>query len=180
MKPKLTIGVSILISLLLVAFGLLYGNVSGYADERAHVTALLAGESGLTAVLGYRAADGLNLCVVADRHIPGDADATALRSAANALRSGETSLTALKLKDGNLSTAFSTLATRLAATPSLTASQRDRQYLSMLTADFAQCGENAIFATYNKAAADFNQKLQTPVLGDVARFFGVKPSELYE
>ena len=50
----------------------------------------------------------------------------------------------------------------------------------MLTADFAQCGENAIFATYNKAAADFNRKLQTPVLGDVARFFGVKPSELYE
>ena len=41
MKPKLSIWGSILISLVLVVFGLLYGNVSGYADERAHVTALL-------------------------------------------------------------------------------------------------------------------------------------------
>ena len=44
MKPKLTLGVSILIALVLVAFGLVYGNVSGYADERAHVTALLEGD----------------------------------------------------------------------------------------------------------------------------------------
>ena len=81
MKPKLTLGVSILIALVLVAFGLVYGNVSGYADERAHVTALLEGDGGLETVLGYRAADGLNLCVIAARHLPDAPETPALRHA---------------------------------------------------------------------------------------------------
>ena len=85
MKPKLSIGVSILISLALVVFGVLYGNVSGYAGERAQVAALLSGTGGVGAALQYRASDGLNLCVVAERHIPGDPGVAALREAALAL-----------------------------------------------------------------------------------------------
>ena len=50
---------------------------------------------------------------------------------------------------------------------------------AMLTDDFAQYGQSAIYATYNSAAEAFNAKLQKPVLGDVARFFGVAPCELY-
>ncbi len=179
MKPKLTIGLSILISLVLVAFGLVYGSVRGYADERARVTDLVSGENGMTAVLGYRASDGLNLCVVAQRHLPGEESVATLRAAANALREDETSLAALKAKDRALSEAFTAVAEALRKRDSFTQSQRDTQYLSMLTADFAQYGENAIYQTYNKAVTAFNQKLQTPVLGDVARFFGVKPCESY-
>ena len=49
----------------------------------------------------------------------------------------------------------------------------------MLTDDFSQYGQSAIYATYNKAADAFNRKLATPVLGDIARFFGVTPCEAY-
>ena len=179
MKPKLTIGLSILISLVLVLFGLLYGNVSGYADDRAHVNALLEGDSGLKTVIGYRASDGLNLCVVADRHIAGDESVSTLRAAAKALREQDSSLAALKAKDDALTTAFTAVATQVRASASFAASARDVQYLQMLAADFAQYGENAIYTTYNTAVAEFNQKLTTPILGDVAQFFGIKPCELY-
>ena len=179
MKPKLTIGLSILISLLLLAFGLVYGSVSGYADERAHVNALLEGDSGLLTVINYRASDALNLCVVADRHIAGDADVAALRAAAKALRETEPSLAAEKIKDDALTAAFGAVAAKLQASQSFAQSARDRQYLEMLSADFAQYAQNAIYATYNKAAADYNQKLTAPVMGDLARFFGIKPCELF-
>lgn len=87
MKLKLPIGVCVLISLALVVFGLIFGTVSGFADERRQVTALLEGENGLMDVLSYRGADGLNLCVVARRHLPqADEDVTALEAAAKALR----------------------------------------------------------------------------------------------
>lgn len=180
MKPKLTIGLSILISLLLLAFGLVYGDVSGYADERAHVNALLEGDSGLLTVVGYRASDGFNLCAVAERHLTGDADVTALRQASNALRGEAASMKSVKAKDDALTAAFTAVAAKLRASDSFAASDRDRQYLEMLTADFEQYGQNAIYATYNTAAADFNHKLTAAFPGEVARFFGVKPCELFQ
>ena len=179
MKPKLTIGVSILIALVLLVFGLVYGNVSGYADDRSHVNALLAGDGGLLTAVGYRAADGLNLCVVADRHLTGDADVATLRSVAEVLRGGIPELATVKTRDGELATAFSAVNRKLGATESFQQSARDRQFLEMLNTDFQDYGQNAIYATYNKAALDFNQKLMKPVLGDVARFFGIKPCELF-
>lgn len=178
MKPKLTIGAAVLISLVLVIFGLVYGSASGYADDRAHVEALLEGDSGLTTVLGYRASDGLNLCVVADRHLTGDADVATLRAAAETIRKGGLGLKTLKTEDENLAAAFSAVAQKLDAT--VTQNDRDRQYLAMLIADFDQYGENEIYAAYNKAAVEFNERLNVPVLGNIAGFFGVKPCELYE
>lgn len=179
MKPKLPIGVAILISLLLLVFGLVYGDVSGHADERARADALLRGESGLLTVIAYRAADGLNLCVVADRHLAADADVEALRAAAAALRKGSGALPAVKAGDQTLAGAFGAVAAKLRATPSFQQSERDRQYLEMLSADFSQYGQNEIFDAYNKAAEAFNQKLLETLPGKLARFLGVKPLELY-
>ena len=179
MKPKFTIGLSILISLVLVIFGVLYGNVSGYAGERARVNALLGGESGVGAALQYRASDGVNLCVVAERHIAGDAKVAALREAAAALRGAPLVPSALKGKDAALAAAFAATADALGQSDSFKASARDVRYLAMLTDDFTAYGQSAIYATYNQAADAFNRKLQAPVLGDVARFFGVSPCEAY-
>lgn len=179
MKPKLTVGVSILISLALLAFGLVYGNVSGYADERAHVAALLSGENGIASALGYRASDGLNLCVVAERHIAGDPAVAALRKASLALRAQGQTAPALRQADAALEAAFTGVALALRANPGFTASARDTKYLDMLAADFAEYAQSAIFGAYNEAAEAFDQKLQTPVLGDVARFFGIAPCEKY-
>lgn len=179
MKPKLSLGLSLLIALVLVVFGLVYGSVSGYADERAHVNALLEGDSGLLTVVGYRASDGLNLCVVAERHLAGDTRVAELRAAAQALRQTGQTLPALKQHSDALTDAFSAVADALRANPDFLASARDQQYLNMLSADFTQYGEHEIFKTYNAAVESFNQKLNTPVLGDLARFFGIRPCEAY-
>ena len=179
MKPKLSLGLSLLIALLLVAFGLVYGSVSGYADERAHVNALLEGDSGLFTVVGYRASDGLNLCVVADRHLAGDARVAELRAAAQALRQTGQALPTLKKQNDTLTAAFQAVAEALRANSGFLASARDQQYLDMLSADFTQYGEHAIFNTYNAAVESFNQKLNSPVLGFLARFFGIQPCEAY-
>ena len=65
MKRNLPTGACVLIALALVAFGLIYGTLTGYGEERAQVEALWSGENGLSDVLSYRGADGLNLCVAA-------------------------------------------------------------------------------------------------------------------
>jgi len=180
MKPRLSVWWSLLICAVLVVFGLVYGNTSGYADERARVNALLEGDGGLMTVLNYRASDGLNLCVVADRHLTGDADVETLRNAANAQLSQQSSVQAARARDKALADAFSRVSNKLAADAGFSASARDVQYRQMIAADFEACGQSDIFAAYNKAAAEFNRQLSVPALGDAARFFGVKPCELYQ
>jgi hypothetical protein len=181
MKRKFPIWLSLLICLGLVLFGLVYGNVSGYSDERSHVVALLEGDGGLLTAVDYRGSDGLNLCVVAQRHLSADdADVAALRAAAEAVKKDDQSLNVVKAEVDTLAEAFAAVSARLSADAGFNASTRDTQYLQMLTADFSENGEGAIFETYNTAAAAFNAKLDTAVLGDVARFFGVKALDLYE
>ena len=72
MKFKLPMGVCVLIAIVLVLFGLGYGTFSGFREDRQQVTQLLSGENGLLDALSYQGADGLNLCVVARRHLPQD------------------------------------------------------------------------------------------------------------
>ena len=180
MKPKLSIGVCVLISLALVLFGLLFGTVRGFGDDRKHVTALLSGEGGLMDVLNYRGADGQNLCVVARRHIAGDPDVEALETAAKNLRAGNASLSVKKQEDQRLTAAVTLVADRLNATESFRESNRDKAYLDMLTTDLDQLGRSAVIETYNEAARDFNAQLDQPVSGALARLLGVKPCELYQ
>lgn len=179
MKPKLSIGVCVLIALALVAFGFFYGTVAGFSDDRARVTALLTGERGLMQALDYRGADGLNLCVVARRHLVGDADVAALESTAQTLRDPKQSLAVKKQEDERLSAAVSQVEKKLQNTPGFQASTRDKAYLDMLTTDMEQLSGSAVVTTYNEAAADFNRQLDTPVTGAVAKALGVKPCEMY-
>lgn len=180
MKPKLSIGVSILISLALVLFGLIFGTLSGFNDDRKQVTALLSGESGLLNVLHYRGADGLNLAVVAKRHLsPADPDVQALESAAQGLRNPQGALTGKKQEDGRLAAAVERVAAKLRDTPSFQASSRDRAYLDMLAADLEGLAASPVIAAYNQAAADFNKQLDTKTGGALARLLGMQPCELY-
>ena len=180
MKPKLSIGVCILISLVLVIFGLLFGTIQGYADERAHVTALLEGDNGLLTVLDYRAADGLNLSVVARRHLTDDADVAELDATAKALRAHPASLTETRALDDKLDTAVDKVAAKLRAASTFQNSSRDVAYLDMLSTDLKQLRQNAITTTYNEAATTFNAELEKPVSGFLAKLLGVKPCELYQ
>ena len=175
MKRNLPAGACVLIALALVAFGLIYGTLTGYGDERAQVEAL-----GLSDVLSYRGADGLNLCVVARRHLPQDDPAVlALEESAGALRSSGGA--ALKKEaDAALEAAFEAVARKLESSGSFQTSERDQRYLSMLEADLNSLGASQAVGTYNRAASAFNDLLAAPLTGALARLLGVSPCELYE
>jgi hypothetical protein len=181
MKPKLSIGVCILISLALVLFGLIFGTLSGFNDDRKQVMALLDGEGGLMDALQFRGADGLNLSVVARRHLSaGDADVLALENAAKKLRESQTPLSTMKEQDGRLAAAVERVAEKLTGAPSFQASPRDKSYLDMLRADLQKLSASPVIATYNQAAADFNKQLGSKTGGALARLLGMQPCELYQ
>ena len=180
MKIKLPTGISVLIALVLVAFGLLYGTWSGYAADRAEITALLERENGLMDVLDYRAADGVNLCVVARRHLSaGDEALTALESAARALRDGA-DLAQRCEADRGLAAAVEAVAAKLGSVPSFQQSTRDQNYLSMLTSDLNNLSSSAAVAAYNREAQAFNHELGSSPVGALAKLLGMEACPLYE
>lgn len=180
MKHRLPLGACILAALALVAFGLVYGTLRGYGDERREVEALWEEANGLQDVLSYRAADGLNLCVVARRHLEADdGKVLALSQAADALLDAS-GPAGSRAADETLQSAFSALARTLETVSSFQQSERDRRYLEMLEADFQSLGNSAAAETYNRAAGEFNALLDAPLTGALARLLGVTPCELYE
>ena len=181
MKRNLPTGACVLIALALVAFGLIYGTLSGYGDERAQVEALWSGENGLSDVLSYRGADGLNLCVVARRHLPqDDPDCAGPGSKAPVRFVPREDIAAKKAADSALEADFAAVARKLESSASFQASERDQRYLSMLEADLSSLGASQAVSTYNRAASAFNDLLAAPLTGSLARLLGVAPCELYE
>lgn len=180
MKHRLPVSLSVLIALVLVAFGLFYGTLSGFNEDRADVTALLEMENGLMDVLGYRAADGFNLCAVARRHLMAEDDALiALQTASERLRSAR-ALSDCMEADKSLGSAVSAVSARLQETLSFQQSQRDQNYLVMLTADLSNLSSSAAVTTYNAAAEEFNNRLNAPVFGALARLLGVEACPVYQ
>ncbi len=178
-KPKLSLWVCVLIALCLVAFGLTFGTVRGYNKERAQVETKLNGDNGLLDALDYRGIDGLNLSVVAARHLADSEDVQRLQAAARVLRDGRASLADKKAADRKLTDAAYDVAKLLKETPSLLESTRDSSYLNQLTDDLSQWALTIENCDYDKAAADFNQSLNDPIGGFFARILGVKPMTLY-
>lgn len=179
MKFKLPIGVCILISLVLVLVGLGYGTVSGFSEERRQVTDLLSGDSGLNGVLSYRGADGLNLCVVADRHLSGSASVESLRQIAKTLN-GSAALSDKQAKNQALDSAVAAVLNELQAADSYRQSERDQRYAAMLKSDLASLSQTELLTTYERDAVSFNQKLAGTPMGKLAGWLGVQPCELYQ
>jgi len=180
MKNKLPVGWSVVIALLLVAFGLLYGTWMGYREDRAEVTALLEAENGLMDVLAYRAADGFNLCVVARRHLNAeDESLIALESASRSLQTAS-ALEECNVRDKALAKAVSDVSSRLQSSPSFQSSERDQRYLAMLMSDLNNLSASAAVTTYNESARAFNEKLNAPLAGALARLMGIAPCTLYQ
>lgn len=180
MKNKLPTAVCVLIAAVLVIFGLLYGTWSGFREERAQVDELLVMENGLMDVLGYRAADALNLCAVAKRHLPAqDENLVMLEKQARELQQASAARLSITL-DHAVSEAFSAVSASLKEADSFLQSQRDQRYLDMLTADFGSLRASEIVSIYNQAAADFNSQLAKPVSGHLAVLLGIEKCPLYE
>lgn len=180
MKNKLPTALCVLIALVLVVFGFTFGTWSGFREDRAQVDELLTMENGLLDVLGYRAADGLNLSVVAKRHLPAqDEDLIALEQRGRELLLAS-EVRASSSLDRAVSEAFDAVSAKLKETPSFQQSQRDQRYLDMLAADFASLRASEVVNTYNQAANDFNQQLSQPVSGYLASLMGIEKCPLYE
>ena len=180
MKNKLPTALCALIALALIAFGLLYGTWSGYREDRAKVDELLTMENGLLDVLSYRAADGINLSVVAKRHLPEtDEDLIALERNGRELQLAADLRTSFSL-DHAVEEAFASVSAKLKETASFQQSQRDQRYLDMLTADFSSLRASDVVSAYNQAASDFNSQLAQPVSGCLASLLGVEKCPLYE
>jgi len=180
MKNKLPTALCVVIAVALVAFGLLYGTWSGFREDRAQVDELLTMENGLLDVLSYRAADGINLSVVAKRHLPAqDEDLMALeRYARQQQQTAE--VRASTSLDHAVSEAFDAVNAKLKETVSFQQSQRDQRYLDMLTADFNSLRASDVVSAYNQAASDFNSQLAQPVSGYLASLLGIEKCPLYE
>ena len=177
MKRKLPTGLCVLIALALVAFGLFYGTFAGFQQERAKVEELLA--NGLQTVLDYRGADGMNLCVVARRHLgKNDPDVLTLEAAAHTLQSSEASLQ--EKSAVALEAAVETLSRRLRESASFQASERDGRYLEMILADLNSLSAATAVTAYNRAAANFNTQLSAPLTGSLARWMGIQECPLFE
>ncbi|MBR5546478.1 MAG: hypothetical protein IKU70_05815 [Clostridia bacterium] len=180
MKNKLPTALCALIAAALVAFGLLYGTWSGYREDRARVDELLTMENGLLDVLSYRAADGLNLSVVAKRHLPAaDEDLLALEQYGRKLQQAA-EVRAFTSLDHAVAEAFEAVSARLKENASFQQSQRDQRYLDMLTADFNSLRASDVVAAYNQAAEEFNNRLDAPLSGDLATLLGIEKCPLYQ
>ena len=178
MKNKLPTALCVCMALLLVLFGVVYGTWSGFREERAQVEDLLTMENGLLDVQGYRAADGLNLCAVAKRHLPAQSEALQqLESVSRQLLEAAVLRTAL---DQELAQAVEAVSAALQETASFQNSQRDQRYLDMLTADLNSLRASEAVSAYNQAAARFNQQLEAPLLGRLAMLLGVEKCPLYQ
>lgn len=180
MKKSLPISVCILISLALVLFGLAFGTVKGFGDDKEQVTKLLSGENGLMDVLSYRGADGHNLCVVARRHLTDDPDVAALSQTAAILTDDTQPLPSKKAANDQLDASVQAVKTKLAETGSFQQSQRDQQYLAMLEGDLKNLTATDKVNLYNQAAQGFNEQLSKGIPGWIATVLGVKPCELYQ
>ncbi len=180
MKKSLPISVCILISLALVLFGLGFGTVKGYADDKEQVDKLLNGENGLMDVLAYRGADGHNLCVVAERHLQDDPDVVTLRQTATILTDATQPLSQKKQANDQLDAAVQAVKQKLLENASFQQSQRDQQYLAMVEGDLKNLAATDKVSLYNQAAQSFNDQLFKGIPGWIATVLGVKPCELYQ
>lgn len=180
MKPRLSIGVCVLISLVLVLVGLAYGTYGGFVDDRAQAVELLEGENGLAGVLSYRGADGLNLCAVAQRHLAGDGDVEALRALARKLADGQGDMAEKTAWNNEMDALVGAIRQKLVDSDSFRASERDQRYLAMLESDLTSLSQSDLKNTYNQAADKFNARLSDTLMGKLARLLGVKPCERYE
>ena len=175
---KLSTGLCVLMAIALVAFGVVYGTWSGYREERAQVEELLTMENGMMDVLAYRAADGLNLCAVAKRHL--NAEDEALKTLESISRAQQQAQSFQPEMDAQLTAALETVIAKLMAADTFAQSARDQRYLAMLQADLASLRNSEVVQAYNRAAEAFNTRLQSPLTGSFAMLLGIESCPLYQ
>lgn len=180
MNKSMTMALCVAASLVLTAFGVLYGAHRGWQREYAQVEAMYTKENGLEETLALRAADGANLLVVALRHLDeSHSAAAALRKAVDGLNQAS-SLPEKAKADDKLTLAVQEVSKALAESGSFAGSARDQNYSSYLMRELDTLRQRGVYEDYNQAARDYNTRLNESASGLIARLMGVGPAAAYE
>lgn len=165
MKITLSHIVSILICLVLVAAAVCIGAVRGWSSERDGL------QSDMNALLEIRAMDAANLCVVAARHVPGDADLVRLQAASALLLGNSGSFEERTAADEVITEAALALTNRLASMPTVQSNKRDSGYVAMFT-DVLNV-RSSLARKLGPEVSDFNNRLSGDLTGKLAMLLGV-------
>jgi len=168
MKNKLSVALSVLVCAVLVFAALGIGAIKGWKQEKADVLAALDKGGELYSLRQTRAMDALNLCALAQRHLPSDdADIAALRHGAGAL-TGQSEFRAVLEADSNVSAAAARLEEKLQGLKA-----RDKDYLSALVDALSPA--SGVNSRYADLSEDFNARFNDSLMGKLAALLGVKP-----
>lgn len=168
--------VCIILAILLVVGGTVWNNVAGVKNLRAKAMNKAAA---LQDILENRGADGMNLSVIAARHLPGDdEDLTGLIAAAKTLQSKEATLSEKQTASEVLNGCFARLQQKLANLEGF-AETRDAAYLQMVQTALNTDSAEQAATLYNQQAIIYNNRLASPLDGLLSRLFGLKPCGLF-
>ena len=179
---KMKTGWAIVVMVILIAGGVVYGAYRGWTGERALVNETRAG---LDSMLQTRVESAYNVLAVAKRHVPETDEA--YQRVAQDLKDlegsgrieSETSAMARKAKANDSLTAdAAALLDKLSQMDSVKNDSRDNMYVtSYLPQMLAQSEQKTAGAAYNQAAADFNGRMNKTFSGWLARtMLGIKPA----
>lgn len=163
--------------LLLLFAAVAIGAYRGFAGDKAQVELAL---NSLAGVLETRVEMGHNLLTVAGRHL-NDSDPL-IQTVENDL--AELSGQAPLLEKASVNERFAqnadALLKALEASPGVRADERDLGYVTgLLPRGLEQSARWADAAQYNKAAAEFNNRLKSQLNGRLAMLLGVREAELF-
>lgn len=181
MKRPFSTAFLILLSAVLVIFGIFYGARQGWQAEANRIDALFSKDGGLQTMLVYRANDAANLEKVALRHIDAsDETLSALKKSRDAAVNENASLHDRFIANGQLDTVAKAVEGILLGTLSFTQSQRDTEYVSVILRDMQMLSSSGAVDEYNAAARDFNNRINSSLSGLAARLLLIRPAQIFE
>ena len=170
MKTRFPLWAALLICLVLVLGALSWNSVKSYTALREETLAPLQEGGAVVEALSNRGSDGLNLCVVAARYLPGeDPDLTGLETLSRELMESKASPSELMSLSDRQTAAFGVL---LAKLESCSPGEKDREYMNKASDQFQQDDPARAIKSYNRGVEDFNKSLES-LAGLPARIFGV-------
>ena len=175
---KLKTGTAILIMIVLVIGGVLFGAYKGWKEEKAHVDATYAG---LESMLQTRVETAYNILTVAKRHLP-ETDEAYQRVSLDLgqLDNAYTDLGRKAQANEALAQDAAALLQALSQLDTVKNDSRDEMYVNnYLPQMLSESEAKTEGAAYNQAAAEFNGRINRTFSGFLAKLMGIKPAEVF-
>ncbi len=177
--PRAILAFLLMLALVVVAVG--WGAYRGFSQDKAQVETALGSLEG---VLATRAEMGHNLLVVARRHRQDAPDVLnpLIQAVEKDVGELESRLPLMEkaAASGRLSGDAGALLDALKASPGVLSDDRDLGYVTgLLPRGLEQSAIWADAGQYNKAASEFNSRLNSQLNGQLAKLLGVREAELF-